>query len=227
MIARIATTSNSISRSVTLDSSMMAEAEASYSPRRFALLHELAHLLDVGVELLDHGDAGCQRAHGVHFCCGLRRYPLNFRGCQLSHLLERLRLLSCSSIFESMSFSFDVARGLHAGVLLGPSRLARNLCRCLPRDFLMKLPAWSLLIQLAPGEWNPPTEHDRRLTRIGAKVCRRAALLARFRSDSFRRFSFDRRRKKSGESFGTPHQPRDARRRWNRFESLVFGPPCK
>src|SRR5882672_7664790 len=58
-----------------------------------ALLHELAHLLDVGVELLDHGDAGCQRAHGVHFCCGLRRYPLNFRGCQLSHLLERLRLL--------------------------------------------------------------------------------------------------------------------------------------
>ncbi len=37
-----------------------------------------------------------------------------------------------------------------------------------------------LVDPVAPAEWNPPTEHDRRLTRIGAKVCRRAALLARF-----------------------------------------------
>jgi pimeloyl-ACP methyl ester carboxylesterase len=37
-----------------------------------------------------------------------------------------------------------------------------------------------LVDPVAPAEWDPPTEHDRRLTRIGAKVCRRAALLARF-----------------------------------------------
>jgi len=37
-----------------------------------------------------------------------------------------------------------------------------------------------LIDPVAPAEWNPPTERDRKLTRIGAKVCRRAALLARY-----------------------------------------------
>jgi pimeloyl-ACP methyl ester carboxylesterase len=37
-----------------------------------------------------------------------------------------------------------------------------------------------LVDPVAPAEWNPPSEHDRRLTRIGATVCRRAAFLARF-----------------------------------------------
>lgn len=32
---------------------------------------------------------------------------------------------------------------------------------------------------VAPAEWNPPSEHDRKLTRIGARVCRRAAILSR------------------------------------------------
>jgi pimeloyl-ACP methyl ester carboxylesterase len=36
-----------------------------------------------------------------------------------------------------------------------------------------------LVDPVAPAEWNPPSEHDRKLTRIGAKVCRRAALLSR------------------------------------------------
>jgi len=36
-----------------------------------------------------------------------------------------------------------------------------------------------LVDPVAPAEWNPPSEHDRRLTLIGAKVCRRAAFLAR------------------------------------------------
>jgi pimeloyl-ACP methyl ester carboxylesterase len=36
-----------------------------------------------------------------------------------------------------------------------------------------------LLDPVAPAEWNPPSEHDWKLTRIGAKVCRRAALLSR------------------------------------------------
>lgn len=35
-----------------------------------------------------------------------------------------------------------------------------------------------LVDPVAPSEWNPPSEHDRKLTRIGAKVCRRAALLS-------------------------------------------------
>jgi pimeloyl-ACP methyl ester carboxylesterase len=35
-----------------------------------------------------------------------------------------------------------------------------------------------LVDPVAPAEWNPPSEHDRRLTFIGAKVCRRAAFLA-------------------------------------------------
>ena len=37
-----------------------------------------------------------------------------------------------------------------------------------------------LLDPVAPSEWNPPTEGDRKLVSIGANVCRRAALLARF-----------------------------------------------
>jgi pimeloyl-ACP methyl ester carboxylesterase len=36
-----------------------------------------------------------------------------------------------------------------------------------------------LVDPVAPAEWNPPSEHDRKLTRIGAQVCRRAALLSR------------------------------------------------
>jgi pimeloyl-ACP methyl ester carboxylesterase len=35
-----------------------------------------------------------------------------------------------------------------------------------------------LVDQVAPAEWNPPSPHDSKLTRIGAQVCRRAALLA-------------------------------------------------
>ena len=37
-----------------------------------------------------------------------------------------------------------------------------------------------LIDPVAPVEWNPPSEHDLKLARIGAKVCRRAAFLARF-----------------------------------------------
>jgi pimeloyl-ACP methyl ester carboxylesterase len=37
-----------------------------------------------------------------------------------------------------------------------------------------------LVDPVAPAEWNPPSDHDLKLTRIGAKVCRRAAVLARF-----------------------------------------------
>jgi len=36
-----------------------------------------------------------------------------------------------------------------------------------------------LVDPVVPAEWNPPSPHDRQLSRIGAKVCRRAALLAR------------------------------------------------
>ena len=36
-----------------------------------------------------------------------------------------------------------------------------------------------LVDPVVPGEWNPASEHDRKLTRIGARVCRRAALLSR------------------------------------------------
>jgi len=35
-----------------------------------------------------------------------------------------------------------------------------------------------LVDPVVPAEWNPPSEHDRKLTRIGATVCRRAAVLA-------------------------------------------------
>ena len=36
-----------------------------------------------------------------------------------------------------------------------------------------------LVDPVAPAEWSPPSERDLKLTRIGAKVCRRAAILAR------------------------------------------------
>ena len=36
-----------------------------------------------------------------------------------------------------------------------------------------------LVDPVVPAEWNPPSERDRKLTHIGAKVCRRAAILAR------------------------------------------------
>ena len=37
-----------------------------------------------------------------------------------------------------------------------------------------------LVDPVAPAEWNPPSEHDLKQTRIGAKICSRAAVLARF-----------------------------------------------
>jgi len=37
-----------------------------------------------------------------------------------------------------------------------------------------------LVDPVVPAEWNPPSEQDRKMTRIGAKVCRRAALLSQF-----------------------------------------------
>jgi pimeloyl-ACP methyl ester carboxylesterase len=37
-----------------------------------------------------------------------------------------------------------------------------------------------LVDPVVPAEWNPPSEHDLKMTRIGAKICRRAAILARF-----------------------------------------------
>ena len=36
-----------------------------------------------------------------------------------------------------------------------------------------------LVDPVVPTEWAPPSAHDRKLTRIGAKVCRRAAMLSR------------------------------------------------
>lgn len=36
-----------------------------------------------------------------------------------------------------------------------------------------------LVDPVVSAEWNPPSEHDRKLMRVGAKVCRRAALLSR------------------------------------------------
>ncbi len=36
-----------------------------------------------------------------------------------------------------------------------------------------------LVDAVAPAEWNPPNEHDGKLARIGAKVCKRAAVLSR------------------------------------------------
>ena len=36
-----------------------------------------------------------------------------------------------------------------------------------------------LIDPVTPTEWNPPSAHDLKMTRIGARVCRRAALLAR------------------------------------------------
>lgn len=36
-----------------------------------------------------------------------------------------------------------------------------------------------LVDPVAPAEWNPPSEHDRKQVRIGAVICRRAALLSR------------------------------------------------
>jgi pimeloyl-ACP methyl ester carboxylesterase len=36
-----------------------------------------------------------------------------------------------------------------------------------------------LIDPVVPAEWNPPSENDRKLTRIGATVCRRAVVLSR------------------------------------------------
>jgi len=44
-----------------------------------------------------------------------------------------------------------------------------------PRETLSMV----LVDAVAPAEWNPPSDHDRKLTRIGAQVCRRAAILSR------------------------------------------------
>lgn len=45
--------------------------------------------------------------------------------------------------------------------------------------FPVEIAGMVLVDPVAPAEWNPPSEHDHKLTRIGARVCRRAALLSR------------------------------------------------
>ncbi|HWY07880.1 MAG TPA: alpha/beta hydrolase [Candidatus Acidoferrales bacterium] len=69
-----------------------------------------------------------------------------------------------------------------------------------------------LVDPVAPAEWNPPSEHDRKLTRIGAKVCRRAALLTRIGLIRFVAFLLTTRAKKPASylvrliSRGTPDE---------------------
>jgi pimeloyl-ACP methyl ester carboxylesterase len=50
-----------------------------------------------------------------------------------------------------------------------------------------------LVDPVAPAEWNPPSEHDRKLTRIGAKICRRSSWLARIGVLRFVRFLLNTR----------------------------------
>jgi pimeloyl-ACP methyl ester carboxylesterase len=47
------------------------------------------------------------------------------------------------------------------------------------RRFPNEVAGMVLVDPVVPAEWNPPSEHDRKLIRVGAKVCRRAAMLAR------------------------------------------------
>ena len=67
-----------------------------------------------------------------------------------------------------------------------------------------------LLDPVAAAEWNPPSEHDRKLTRIGAKVCRRAAFFCRIGLIRFVAFLLSTRVKKAAAylvhliSRGTP-----------------------
>ncbi|MGB7284820.1 MAG: alpha/beta hydrolase [Candidatus Acidiferrum sp.] len=54
-----------------------------------------------------------------------------------------------------------------------------------------------LVDPVAPAEWDPPSEHDRTLTRIGATVCRRAAILSRVGVIRFVSYLFSTRLKKA------------------------------
>ncbi len=53
-----------------------------------------------------------------------------------------------------------------------------------------------LIDPVAAAEWDPPSEHDRRLTRIGATICRRAAFLSRIGLIRFVAFLLTTRAKK-------------------------------
>ena len=77
-----------------------------------------------------------------------------------------------------------------------------------------------LVDPVVPAEWNPPSEHDLRLTRIGARVCRRAALLARFGVIRFVAFLLTTGGKKAASylvrliSRGTPADAGSVRSPW-------------
>jgi pimeloyl-ACP methyl ester carboxylesterase len=57
-----------------------------------------------------------------------------------------------------------------------------------------------LVDPVAPAEWNPPSDHDRKLTRIGSAVCRRAAFLSRIGLTRFVAFLLSTRLKKVAAS---------------------------
>jgi pimeloyl-ACP methyl ester carboxylesterase len=57
-----------------------------------------------------------------------------------------------------------------------------------------------LVDPVAPAEWNPPSEHDHKLARIGAAVCRRAAFLSRIGLTRFVAFLLSTRLRKVAES---------------------------
>jgi len=66
------------------------------------------------------------------------------------------------------------------------------------RRFPREIAGMVLVDPVAPGEWNPPSAHDHKLTRIGAKVCRRAALLSRLGVLRFVAFLLTTRAAKTG-----------------------------
>jgi pimeloyl-ACP methyl ester carboxylesterase len=79
-----------------------------------------------------------------------------------------------------------------------------------------------LVDPVAPAEWNPPSERDQKLARVGARVCRRAAFLSSG-PHKFRCLSPGYRGKGTRESSCAFDQSRHVCTIRKRFESVVLG----
>ena len=79
-----------------------------------------------------------------------------------------------------------------------------------------------LVDPVAPAEWNPPSEQDRKRAEIGATVSRRADVTVPHRRYSFRGVPAHFRRNEIRRTLGEADQPGSARRIRLGFKSLVL-----
>jgi pimeloyl-ACP methyl ester carboxylesterase len=153
-------------------------------------------LIDVGghrLHLLDSGSANAN-SPTILLEAGLMSTVLSWTGLQ-RELAQRYRVVSYDRAGLGWSdlgpmprtadrIASELQTLLERAAIPGPYLLVGHSFGGLTMPlfaarFPEKIAGMVLVDPVAPAEWNPPSDQDRKLTRIGAKVCRRSAIFSR------------------------------------------------